>query len=115
MDRDKLGRFINGHKSFLTEESKEKISIALTGFERATKEEIIKNRKKRRMKYYYKNKEKELIRTKTLRVNKKPKKCSECDKVTDDLEAHHIKYTIKDIIWLCKTCHIKKHRKLNKG
>jgi len=39
--------------------------------------------------------------------------CKKCFN-TDDLNAHHEDYTKPlDIVWLCKTCHGKRHREIN--
>jgi 5-formyltetrahydrofolate cyclo-ligase len=75
------------------------------------KEEI----KKERARYYNKNK-KEILRKNAIRQqareNIKKVECQFC-KSKEKLEYHHLKYELdtKEIIILCRKCHVNTHKK----
>lgn len=47
-----------------------------------------------------------------LKVLIKPENCSKCERIID-VEAHHKDYGKPlEVVWLCRTCHLKEHGKL---
>ena len=75
--------------------------------------ERVRSRNKR---YYKKNQNKILAHRKLnnlIRVGKlvKPQECFECGAVAR-LDAHHEDYSKPlDVVWLCRSCHLKKHKR----
>ena len=110
---------IKEYQKEYVQRNKEEIKAYRKQYVQRNKEEIKQYYKEYNKDYYRRNPEKQKARgilNSAVRRGKvhKPLYCSSCEG-DKHLEAHHTDYSKPlEVLWLCKSCHVELHKRINK-